>query len=128
MNTAILNRCLMFHVSVCTFIYLLNFSCSFRKRFLLEPMENIYSTIVHVQRQGKKTLTKYERLQFKVSNSVSFQMRSCSEIDINIIFISNTKCIHPIGHSVNVSFREASRIDIKCSVLHEFCANICWPR
>lgn len=24
---------------------------------------------------------------------------SCNEIDINILFISNTKCTHPIGHS-----------------------------
>jgi hypothetical protein len=46
-----------------------------------------------------------EQKQFKVSNSgacIPFcqQKRvSCNEIDINILFISNTKCTHPIGHS-----------------------------
>jgi hypothetical protein len=59
--------------------------------------------------------------------STSFQMRSCSEIDINILFVFNTKCIYPIGHfRMNVSSREASRIDIKSTrhilVLYKFSA------
>lgn len=58
-----------------------------------KPMENILTAIMQI------SVFMYEEIFNKISDwksltlATSFQMRSCSEIDINILFVFNTKCI-----------------------------------
>lgn len=65
----------------------------------MKPIENIYTAIMQLF-----FVISYEKNVNKIPDSksltlvLSFQMRSCSEIDINILFVFNTKCIYPIGH------------------------------
>lgn len=136
---AILNGCLMFHVSMYTFIKTSPFhrteNC-FCCRALKTYEEYLYSdhtcsprarmTEKHTE---KKNVNKnMNRVQFKVSNSAHpFELRSCNEIDINILFISNTKCIHPRGHLAwLLHFAKASRIDIKMLHINSTKTSL-WP-
>ena len=62
-----------------------------------KAMENICTVIIQIQNDVREIFTK-TRDSKSLTLNVSLKMRSCSEIDINILFVFNTKCIYPRGH------------------------------
>ena len=64
-----------------------------------KPMENICTVIIQKQNYVRDIFTKI-RDSKSLTLNVSLKMRSCIEIDINILFVFNTKCIHPRGHFI----------------------------